>query len=237
MLALPAVSAPAGIVPTSAGLVAIWGLLTLDALLIAEVNLAALAARRSRSATDSQPSAGAAPAEGGIVTLRQMAEFSLGKAGKGGGAAQQATRSSAAQSFASLLHADAHTSARPLPGGIQPACVLHVALLAPGHGPAGSPPVDASRVLERLFWFSVCCPRSPHAGLPGPGLLPADSLLHKGGRGGCARLALRADVLAGRPPVACRLRCMCRVQPWAPYAWCCLQLVPPLGAGSGLPAC
>lgn len=82
MLALPAVSAPAGIVPTSAGLVAIWGLLTLDALLIAEVNLAALAARRSRSATDSQPSAGAAPAEGGIVTLRQMAEFSLGKAGK-----------------------------------------------------------------------------------------------------------------------------------------------------------
>ncbi|KAL4459158.1 hypothetical protein ABPG75_014023 [Micractinium tetrahymenae] len=84
MLALPAVSAPAGIVPTSAGLVAIWALLTLDALLIAEVNLAALAARSGRSNADSRSNAdvGAAPAEGGIVTLRQMAEFSLGKAGK-----------------------------------------------------------------------------------------------------------------------------------------------------------
>ncbi len=84
MLALPAVSAPAGIVPTSTGLVAIWALLTLDALLIAEVNLAALAARDSRLGSDNQSTAAGAPAEGGIVTLRQMAEFSLGKAGKGG---------------------------------------------------------------------------------------------------------------------------------------------------------
>lgn len=85
MLALPAVSAPAGIVPTSAGLVAIWALLTLDALLIAEVNLAALAARSSGPTAHSPRSedAGAADTEGGIVTLRQMAEFSLGKAGKG----------------------------------------------------------------------------------------------------------------------------------------------------------
>ncbi|KAL4427144.1 hypothetical protein ABPG77_001148 [Micractinium sp. CCAP 211/92] len=82
MLALPAVSAPAGIVPTSTGLVAIWALLTLDALLIAEVNLAALAARDSRLGSDNQSTAAGAPAEGGIVTLRQMAEFSLGKAGK-----------------------------------------------------------------------------------------------------------------------------------------------------------
>ena len=76
MLALPAVSAPAGILPTSLSLTAIWGLLTLDALLIAEVNLAARAARSSSSD-------GSGSGAGGIVTLRQMAEFTLGKAGKG----------------------------------------------------------------------------------------------------------------------------------------------------------
>jgi tyrosine-specific transport protein len=74
MLALPAVSAPAGILPTSLSLTAIWGLLTLDALLIAEVNLAVRAARSSIAGGSSG---------GGIVTLRQMAEFTLGKAGKG----------------------------------------------------------------------------------------------------------------------------------------------------------
>lgn len=86
MLALPAVSAPAGILPTSAGLLAIWGLLTLDALLIAEVNLAALAARRSSRAASGEAAGvddGSIGGADGIVTLRQMAEFSLGKAGKG----------------------------------------------------------------------------------------------------------------------------------------------------------
>ncbi|EFN53483.1 hypothetical protein CHLNCDRAFT_136774 [Chlorella variabilis] len=89
MLALPAVSAPAGIMPTSLSLTAIWGLLTLDALLIAEVNLAARAARDASRADGGggegggEGGRGGAPAAGsGIITLRQMAEFSLGKAGK-----------------------------------------------------------------------------------------------------------------------------------------------------------
>lgn len=80
MLALPAVSAPAGIAPTSAALVGIWVLLTLDALLIAEVNLAARTARDAAAAAADDGSGGAAPAGGDVVTLRQMAEFSLGKA-------------------------------------------------------------------------------------------------------------------------------------------------------------
>lgn len=87
MLALPAVTAPAGIVPTATSLTVIWGLLTLDALLIAEVNLAARAARdasRAEAALDAVgAAAGGSPSSGGIVTLRQMAEFTLGKAGKG----------------------------------------------------------------------------------------------------------------------------------------------------------
>lgn len=87
MLALPAVSAPAGIVPTSAGLMAMWALLALDALLIAEVNLAARAARDANAASSSHGgdmgTGSDMGAGGGIVTLRQMAEFSLGKAGKG----------------------------------------------------------------------------------------------------------------------------------------------------------
>ena len=82
-LALPAVSAPAGLGPTSAGLVVMWGLLALDALLIAEVNLAARAARDAGGAQQGGGARQAAPAGGSIVTLRQMAEFSLGQAGKG----------------------------------------------------------------------------------------------------------------------------------------------------------
>ncbi|PRW20529.1 tyrosine-specific transport -like [Chlorella sorokiniana] len=80
MLALPAVSAPAGIAPTSAALVGIWVLLTLDALLMAEVNLAARTARDAAAAAAADDgSSGATPA-GDVITLRQMAEFSLGKA-------------------------------------------------------------------------------------------------------------------------------------------------------------
>lgn len=86
MLALPEVTAPAGIVPTAVSLGATWVLLTLDALLIAEVNLAARAARDANRAAkgnaDSSGCDGGAAAGSGIITLRQMAEFSLGKAGK-----------------------------------------------------------------------------------------------------------------------------------------------------------
>lgn len=80
MLALPAVSAPAGIAPTSAALVGIWVLLTLDALLIAEVNLAARTARDAAAAAAADNGSGGAAPAGDVVTLRQMAEFSLGKA-------------------------------------------------------------------------------------------------------------------------------------------------------------
>jgi hypothetical protein len=87
MLALPEVTVPAGIVPTAVSLTATWVLLTLDALLIAEVNLAARAARDASRAEKAgegggASSGGSAAAGSGIVTLRQMAEFSLGKAGK-----------------------------------------------------------------------------------------------------------------------------------------------------------
>ena len=80
MLALPAVSAPAGIAPTSAALVGIWVLLTVDALLIAEVNLAARTARDAAAAAAADNGSGGAAPAGDVVTLRQMAEFSLGKA-------------------------------------------------------------------------------------------------------------------------------------------------------------
>lgn len=70
MLALPAVTAPAGFLPSAAGLTTTWAVLLLEALLMAEVNLSLLD--------------GATLKGGGIITLRQMAERTLGKsAGKG----------------------------------------------------------------------------------------------------------------------------------------------------------
>jgi tyrosine-specific transport protein len=74
MLALPAVTAPAGFGPTAAGLVALWGVLLLEALLLAEVNLALMGA-------EGEEGGGGGPR--GVVTLRQMAEQTLGVAGKG----------------------------------------------------------------------------------------------------------------------------------------------------------
>ncbi|GAB4818997.1 hypothetical protein N2152v2_006043 [Parachlorella kessleri] len=82
MLALPSFTAPAGLGPSAALLVATWGLLTLEALLIAEVNLAVGEELRS-----SQFASGTRPGPAGeeqMVTLRQMAEHTLGPAaGKG----------------------------------------------------------------------------------------------------------------------------------------------------------
>lgn len=69
MLALPAVTAPAGLVPTAASLCGCWVLLTLEALLIAEVNIAVHEERGEADASS-------------IITLRQMAESTLGSPGK-----------------------------------------------------------------------------------------------------------------------------------------------------------
>lgn len=85
MLALPSFTAPAGFAPSAALLVAIWGLLTIEALLIAEVNLAvggALAEEAGGAAA--QPGSGGGAEGGRLVTLRQMVEFTLGDVGKGG---------------------------------------------------------------------------------------------------------------------------------------------------------
>lgn len=62
ILALPAVTAPSGALPSGVGLVGTWVLLTAQALLMAEVNLELLSKSKKRS----------------MVTLRQMAERTLG---------------------------------------------------------------------------------------------------------------------------------------------------------------
>jgi tyrosine-specific transport protein len=69
MLALPEVTAPAGFGPTAVGLVATWALLVAEALLMAEVNLELMRQAKPEDA-------------GKIVTLRKMAEQTLGKPGK-----------------------------------------------------------------------------------------------------------------------------------------------------------
>lgn len=69
MLALPEVTAPAGFGPTAAGLIATWALLVAEALLMAEVNLELMKQAKPEDA-------------GKIVTLRKMAEQTLGKPGK-----------------------------------------------------------------------------------------------------------------------------------------------------------
>lgn len=68
MLALPAVTADAGLVPSCQALCLTWAVLTLEALLMAEVNLSV------RDPSDDPDT---------IITLRQMAERTLGPAGKG----------------------------------------------------------------------------------------------------------------------------------------------------------
>jgi tyrosine-specific transport protein len=69
MLALPEVTAPAGFGPTAAGLIATWALLVAEALLMAEVNLELMSQAKPQD-------------EGKIVTLRKMAEDTLGKPGR-----------------------------------------------------------------------------------------------------------------------------------------------------------
>jgi tyrosine-specific transport protein len=68
ILALPEVTAAAGFAPSAATLCGVWALLTAEALLLAEVNLAILARRPPSSAGD-------------VVTLREMALISFGPAG------------------------------------------------------------------------------------------------------------------------------------------------------------
>ena len=97
VLALPAVSAPAGLAPSAAALVGVWALLTAEALLIAEVNLSLLGAKKrerrlKRSGRRSgRRSGGSKPGEerdfsddedeDAIVTLREMAHETLGERG------------------------------------------------------------------------------------------------------------------------------------------------------------
>lgn len=101
MLALPAVSAPAGLAPSAAALVGVWALLTAEALLIAEVNLALLGTKkRERRRSRRRRGRGSGARGGGgseelleedfsddeddedaIVTLREMAHETLGERG------------------------------------------------------------------------------------------------------------------------------------------------------------
>ena len=98
MLALPAVSAPAGFAPSATALVGVWALLTAEALLIAEVNLALLGARKKERGGRRRKRRGGGGGGGGgsdeidfevedsseedaIVTLREMAKETLGERG------------------------------------------------------------------------------------------------------------------------------------------------------------
>ena len=67
VLALPSVSAPAGFIPSSTCLVACWGLLTLEALVMAEVNVAV---GTNKGSSEYKP-----------TTLTQAAQATLGGAG------------------------------------------------------------------------------------------------------------------------------------------------------------
>jgi tyrosine-specific transport protein len=88
MLALPAVTAPAGFIPTAAGLSATWLLLTLEALLLAEVNLTLMDRQQSRdrrehaSLVNQESPTDAASSPPRLITLREMAEETLGAPGK-----------------------------------------------------------------------------------------------------------------------------------------------------------
>ena len=97
MLALPQVTAPAGFVPTTAGLGITWAMLTMEALLLAEVNLDiwhrtknsnefyAEISKEADAATPLSEDGGSRQQDvgGKLVTLRQMAEETLGAPGKG----------------------------------------------------------------------------------------------------------------------------------------------------------
>ena len=82
VLALPAVSAPAGFAPSATALVGVWALLTAEALLIAEVNLALLSAKKKikRDNNDDKEEE-KNEEEDAIVTLREMAHETLGARG------------------------------------------------------------------------------------------------------------------------------------------------------------
>lgn len=97
VLALPAVSAPAGLAPSATALVGVWALLTAEALLIAEVNLSLLGAKkrerrrklglrrgqgsRGGSGAGAGPEEDSSDNEDAIVTLREMARETLGEQG------------------------------------------------------------------------------------------------------------------------------------------------------------
>ena len=93
VLALPAVSAPAGLAPSATALVGVWALLTAEALLIAEVNLSLLGARKrerkqrrrrtrgTRGRSNAEEALSDDEDNDAIVTLREMARETLGEQG------------------------------------------------------------------------------------------------------------------------------------------------------------
>lgn len=84
MLALPSVTAPAGLAPTFASLLFFWALLTLEALALAEVNISLreMSYTSSSSSDDDAASLPDSLPRDKIIPLRQMAESTLGTAGK-----------------------------------------------------------------------------------------------------------------------------------------------------------
>lgn len=77
ILALPSVTAAAGFAPSAATLTAVWALLTAEALLLAEVNLALVQERDGELGGGGDPTSSPTP----VVTLREMAAVTLGQAG------------------------------------------------------------------------------------------------------------------------------------------------------------
>ena len=76
ILALPSVTAAAGFAPSAATLTGVWALLTAEALLLAEVNLALVQERDGELGGDNASPSSPTP----VVTLREMAAATLGPA-------------------------------------------------------------------------------------------------------------------------------------------------------------
>ncbi|CAI5991405.1 unnamed protein product [Closterium sp. NIES-65] len=83
VLALPSETAPAGFFPSSMVLIGCWAFLVLEALLLAEVNVALLKERSDKSKTANASSSSDAEAERGsdVLSYRTMAEATLGPLG------------------------------------------------------------------------------------------------------------------------------------------------------------
>jgi tyrosine-specific transport protein len=74
ILALPDITQDAGFVPSSVGLVGVWGFLVGQAMLLAEVNISLMERQHEEEEEEEEESRG-----GRMLTLRAMAEHTLGK--------------------------------------------------------------------------------------------------------------------------------------------------------------